>query len=79
MRLDLHGYHIHVAWRLVNNFLYENYFSKTKTVIVICGHGLIKNEIEEWLRLHPKVRDFKQLANGGSYQVKLKKPVDKQR
>lgn len=73
MQLDLHGLTVHTAWKQTNNFITESYFSGHKEVIIICGHGLIKNEIETWFKLHPKVKSYVSLRNGGSYKLKLAK------
>ena len=73
MKLDLHGYTIHQAWKEANQFITEAYYHGNKKVTIICGHGIIKQEIEEWFALHPKVRDFVLLRNGGSYVLKIAK------
>lgn len=76
MQLDLHGLTVHLAWKETVNFITESYFLGHKSVIIICGHGLIKNEIEKWFLLHPKVASYQLLKNGGSYKLKLvKRPV----
>lgn len=71
--LDLHGFTVHNAWKELTFFLHEYYYQKNYKVTVICGHGAMKQEIEQWLKLHPRVKSFKPLKSGGSYEVKLEK------
>lgn len=73
MQLDLHGFTVHQAWKETNKFIIESYFLGHKNIVIICGHGLIKQEIEEWFKLHKKVQSFKPLRNGGSYTIRLVK------
>jgi DNA-nicking Smr family endonuclease len=72
--LDLHGFHIHTAWKKVDIFLQECYHDNYKSCEIICGQGLIRNEIETWLYLNRYVRDYKfNTRTQGSYNIKLKK------
>jgi len=72
--LDLHGKHKHEAWKSVDRFLNECYYNNYKSCVIICGQGAIKQEIETWLHLHTKVRDFKlNTRTQGSYNIKLNK------
>lgn len=72
--LDLHGLHIHSAWKSVDRFLKECYYDNYKSCEIICGQGAIKQEIETWLHLNTYVRDYKlNPRTQGSYNVKLKK------
>lgn len=73
-RLDLHGYHIHAAWKQVDRFLAECYYDNNKSCEIICGQGAIKQEIETWLYLNRYVREYKlNTRTQGSYNIKLKK------
>lgn len=72
-KLDLHGDHIHAAWKKVAQFIDVCYYSNIKSCEIICGQGLIKQEIEEWLYLNTKVRNYHISRTNGSYIVKLKK------
>lgn len=71
--IDLHGLYIHDAWKQVAQFLNLCYYDNIKTCEVICGQGLIKTEIEEWLRLNTYVREYRISRTQGSYIVKLRK------
>ncbi len=72
--LDLHGKHIHEAWKSVDRFISECYYSNIKRCEVICGQGLIRNEIETWLHLNIHVREYRfNVRTQGSYNVILKK------
>jgi len=72
-RLDLHGFHIHEAWKKVDRFISKCYYDNYKSCEIICGQGLIKNEIETWLHLNSYVREYKLSRTQGSYNIKLKK------
>jgi len=72
--LDLHGKHIHEAWKSVDRFISECYYSNIKRCEIICGQGLIRNEIETWLHLNIHVREYRfNVRTQGSYNVILKK------
>jgi len=72
--LDLHGKHIHEAWKSVDRFISECYYSNIKRCEIICGQGLIRNEIETWLNLNIHVREYRfNVRTQGSYNVILKK------
>lgn len=72
--LDLHGKHIHEAWKSVDRFISECYYSNIKRCEIICGQGLILNEIETWLHLNIHVREYRfNVRTQGSYNVILKK------
>lgn len=73
-KLDLHGKHIHEAWKSVDRFLQECYYSSNSRCEIICGQGAIKTEIETWLHLNKHVREYR-LNNRtqGSYNINLRK------
>lgn len=72
--LDLHGKHIHEAWKTVDRFLSICYYDNIKSCEIICGQGAIKLEIETWLHLNRYVREYKlNTRTQGSYNIKLKK------
>jgi DNA-nicking Smr family endonuclease len=76
--LDLHGKHIHEAWKVVDKFIQDCYYKGNKSCIVICGQGRIKDEIETWFHLNTFVREFRlNSRTQGSYNVKLKKRINK--
>jgi DNA-nicking Smr family endonuclease len=71
MKLDLHGKHIHEAWKSVDTFLLECYYKSIKRCVIICGQGLIRNEIETWLHLNRYVTDYKlNSRTQGSYHIR---------
>ena len=73
-KLDLHGKHVHEAWKSVDRFISECYYSNIKRCEIICGQGLIRNEIETWLNLNIHVREYRfNVRTQGSYNVILKK------
>jgi DNA-nicking Smr family endonuclease len=72
--LDLHGKHIHEAWKSVDRFISECYYSNIKRCEIICGQGLIRNEIETWLNLNTHVQEYRfNVRTQGSYNIRLKK------
>jgi DNA-nicking Smr family endonuclease len=71
--LDLHGSHIHEAWKKVARFIDSCYYDNYTSCEIICGQGAIKQEIEEWLHLNTKVREYKLTRTQGSYIVNFKK------
>lgn len=74
MIIDLHGYHIHNAWKHFNNEITNAYFQGYKKCIVITGQGLMMHEVTQWAYHHVYVRECKQHErNPGSFTVKLKK------
>ena len=74
MRIDLHGYHIHVAWKHFNYQIEEAYFGGKKKCIVITGQGAMMHEFPQWAQNHPRIRDWSQHRhNSGSFIVKIKK------
>ena len=73
-RLDLHGKYIHEAWKSVDRFISECYYSNIKRCEIICGQGLIRNEIGVWLHLNQYVREYRfNTRTQGSYNVTLTK------
>ena len=73
-KLDLHGKHIHEAWKKVDRFVKECYYDNYKSCEIICGQGAIRNEIETWLYLNSYVREYRfNTRTQGSYNIKLKK------
>lgn len=70
--LDLHGKHVHEAWKAVDRFISTCYYSNNKRCQIICGQGLIRNEIETWLHLNTFVREYRfNKRTQGSYTVHL--------
>ena len=75
-KLDLHKMHVHEAWKNVDKFLERCYYNKNIRCEIICGQGLIKQEIETWLHLNRYVREYRlNTRTQGSYNIKLKKDL----
>ena len=73
-RLDLHGAHVHEAWKKVANFIETCYYTNYQGCEIICGQGRIKLEIENWLHLNTHVKEYRlNVRTQGSYKIKLKK------
>ena len=76
IRLDLHGKHVHEAWKAVDKFVEQCYYNNNKRCEIFCGQGLIKQEIETWLHLNTYVREYKlNTRTQGSYNIVLKKRI----
>ena len=72
--LDLHGKHVHEAWKCVDRFVSECYYSNITRCEIICGQGLIRNEIETWLHLNKHIREFRfNSRTQGSYNLTIQK------
>ena len=72
--LDLHKKHVHEAWKSVDRFISDCYYNGYKRCEIICGQGLIRNEIETWLHLNTYVREYRlNTRTQGSYTVTLRK------
>ena len=75
-KLDLHRMHVHEASKNVDKFIEQCYYSNNKRCEIICGQGLIKNEIETWLHLNTYVREYRlNTRTQGSYNITLKKDL----
>ena len=72
MKLDLHGKHIHEAWKCVDRFINDCYYSNIKRCEIICGQGAIRTEIETWLHLNKHVKEYNNRTQG-SYNIILTK------
>ena len=73
-KLDLHGNHVHEAWKKVAKFTEACYYTNYKHCEIVCGQGEIKREIEHWLHLNTHVVEYRLNARtNGSYNIKLKK------
>ena len=74
LSLDLHKKHVHEAWKAVDRFLQDCYYKNIKRCEIICGQGLIRNEIENWFHLNTYVKEYRfNTRTQGSYTVYLKK------
>ena len=80
--IDLHGYHIHEAWRHFNNKIDDAYYRGMRKVVVITGQGDMMREMPQWITNHPRIREYRQANhNPGSFtcflEKKRQKKVDK--
>lgn len=72
MRLDLHGYTVHNAWKQWKDYVQTAWWSDAKTVIVVTGHGKIAEELPKWCSTSPYVRTCElNLPNTGAYKLTL--------
>ena len=79
-KLDLHGYTVHEAWREYTQWIQGIWWQNEKSVIVVTGHGKIKEEFPEWCRVSPYVRTCElNLPNTGAYKLTLWKRNDKRK
>ena len=73
-KLDLHGNHVHEAWKKVAKFIESCYYTNYTPCEIVCGKGRIKAEIEEWVHLNTQVQEYRlNVRTQGSYNIKLKK------
>lgn len=74
MTLDLHGYSVHVAWKMFNQYMSGCYYNGIKKTIVITGYGSIQQELPQWCSVNEYVKDcIQHNPNLGSFTVYLKK------
>ena len=78
MRIDLHGYYVHDAWKHFNQKITEAYFAGHRKCYVITGQGQMMREIPMWCQGHSRVTECVQNKfNPGSFTIKLKKSAKK--
>ena len=74
MKLDLHGFSVHAAWRVFNTRVTDAYYDKKKTIVVITGQGQIMHEFQTWCGQHPYITAwYCEPHNPGSYKITIKK------
>ncbi len=72
MKLDLHGYTVHEAWAEWKQYVEVAWWQGKKSVIVVTGHGKIKDELPRWCAVNAYVRDCElNLPNTGAYKLTL--------
>ena len=71
--IDLHGYHLHEAWKHFNKGIEQHYYTNYRNkVTVITGQGVIMREFPTWAQNHPLVKEIRQQPhNPGSFSVIL--------
>ena len=73
-RVDLHGATVHDAYAIVREHVYQGVQNGYSKLLVITGRsGQINQELPRWLENHPSVRSIKQMSNGGSWEIVLKR------
>lgn len=78
MKLDLHGYTVHDAWRRYRTVTRECYLDSRKSITVITGHGKMSSEFSRWVEADPYAISCTRLdPNTGAWQVKLRKNKNK--
>lgn len=80
--IDLHGYHIHEAWKYFNREIEKAYYQNKKRITVITGQGDIMREMPNWISNHRLIMEYRQHKwNPGSFTcilVKGKQPIQTQ-
>ena len=73
-RIDLHGYHLHEAWKQFKTKVDDAYYAGHLRVEVVTGQGRIMNEMPGWITNHTKIREYIQKRwNPGSFTCILNK------
>jgi DNA-nicking Smr family endonuclease len=68
-KLDLHGYSLTAAWKLVKTFIEE---TPHKSITIITGNGQMSYELPIWLEQCIKVKSIETISNGGAHIVRLR-------
>ena len=55
--IDLHGYHVHEAWKQFTNQIDNIYYTGAKRVTVVTGQGAIMREMPTWITNNPKIKE----------------------
>ena len=72
IKIDLHGFTIHEAWKYFRSSMKEAYFQDRKSITVVTGHGVMSKEIEGWCEADPYVVSCKrQDPNTGAWTICL--------
>ena len=72
MKLDLHGYPIHDAWKEYRRVTQECYWKDKKYIVVVTGIGQMQSQFHHWVSSDPYAIKCEQL-NEGAWKVTLKK------
>lgn len=74
MKLDLHGYTIHEAWKVFKTHMTECYLKGVKKTVIVTGHGAIQRELPMWCSSNPYTKQVTvKDKNPGAFTVKIKK------
>jgi DNA-nicking Smr family endonuclease len=71
--VDLHGYTVQRAYRIVMDLI-ENRGSRKAITIVTGKSGQIRREFPLWVECHPAVREVEELSSGGAFRIRFRKP-----
>jgi DNA-nicking Smr family endonuclease len=78
LKIDLHGYTVHNAWKQFNTLIEDAYYDNQKRVEVVTGQGKIMQEMPSWIQTHPLIREYiQQHYNPGSFICILNKRISK--
>lgn len=72
MKLDLHGYTIHDAWKEFRKTTQDQYWKERKYIIVITGMGQMNMQFHHWVTNDHYSAHYEKL-NDGAWKVYLKK------
>lgn len=72
MKLDLHGFPIHDAWKEYRKLTQESYWNNKKYIIVITGMGQMQMQFHHWVSSDPYALKCEQL-NEGAWKVHIRK------
>jgi DNA-nicking Smr family endonuclease len=74
IKLDLHGYTIHNAWKEFTRHVNECYYNEIKETEIITGHGAIAEEIIAWVHSNVNCKTIiRNPKNTGAFLIKIKK------
>lgn len=74
MKLDLHGYTVHEAWRQFRKRTESAYLDGKRKIVVVTGHGKMQSEFTGWCDGDPYVESVTRLdPNAGAFNVVIKK------
>ncbi len=74
IKLDLHGYRVHDAWKEFTKHISDCYCNEIKETEIITGHGAIAEEIIAWVHSNTNCKTIiRQPKNTGAFLIKIKK------
>ena len=74
IKLDLHGYKVHDAWKEFTRHISDCYYKEVKETEIITGHGKISEEIIAWVHSNTNCKTIlRNPKNTGAFLIKIKK------
>ncbi len=74
MRLDLHGFTVHDAWKKFNGWIQDTQSNHSiKSVTVVTGQGEIYKELPRWCDNMSFIREVQPHFGNGAYQISFYK------